>query len=59
MLDELCEGKDMEKMLPSLQSSRVALKARRRLYVVGTTSKFLTELIALLSMLYLTILCSA
>jgi hypothetical protein len=59
MLDELCEGEDKQIMLPCLRSSRVSLKARRRLYAVRTTSKFLTELIALLSVLYLTTLCLA
>jgi len=57
MLDEMAEGEDMQIMLPCLQSSRVSLKARRRVYAVRTTSKFLTELIALLSVLYLTTLC--
>ena len=59
MLDELCEGKDLQIMLPGLWSSRVCLNARRRLYAVRTRSKFLTELIALLSMIYLTTLSLA
>jgi hypothetical protein len=59
MLDELCDGEDMQIMLQGLRSSRVSLKARRKLYAVRTTSKFLTELIALLYMLYLTTLSSS
>ena len=59
MLDELCEGKDLQIMLPDLRSSRVSLNARRRLYAVRTTRKFVTKLIALLSTLYLTTLCLA
>jgi len=57
MLDELYEGKDLQIILPDLRSSRVSLNARQRLYAVRTTRKFLTKLIALLSMLYLTTLC--
>jgi len=59
MLDELCEGKDLQILWPDLWSSRVSLNARRRFYVVRTTGRFLTELIALLSMLYLTNVCLA